>query len=105
VKRGMKGPLFISLLLHCLLILAFILKWNLDKPKRPAGGGGGVVHAVVIDQLEFKQHTEFVKQQKEEAKQAEQQKQEAERAAQEAQRQQKEAETLHLRGRGEKGQT
>ena len=67
----MTGPLVVSLFLHALLILAFVLKWNLDKPKRPGGGGGGsVVHAVVIDQLQFKQHAEFVKQQKQQ-KQAE----------------------------------
>ena len=66
MKRSMTGPVVVSLLLHALLILAFVLKWNLDKPKRPGGGGGGggVVHAVVIDQLQFKQHAEFVKQQK-----------------------------------------
>lgn len=49
MKRSMTGPVVVSLLLHALLILAFVLKWNLDKPKRPGGGGGGgVVHAVVI---------------------------------------------------------
>ena len=65
MKRSMTGPVVVSLLLHALLILAFVLKWNLDKPKRPGGGGGGgVVHAVVIDQLQFKQHAEFAKQQK-----------------------------------------
>ena len=57
VKRRMSIPLLVSIIGHALLILLFILKWNLDKPKRPGGGGGGsVVHAVVIDQLQFKQH-------------------------------------------------
>ena len=67
MKRGMRGPIVISIILHALLILMFILKWNLDKPKRPAGGGGGgggIVNAVVIDQLQFDQHKQFVKQQK-----------------------------------------
>ena len=41
MKRSMTGPVVVSLLLHALLILAFVLKWNLDKPKRPGGGGGG----------------------------------------------------------------
>ena len=43
MKRSMTGPVVVSLLLHALLILAFVLKWNLDKPKRPGGGGGGGV--------------------------------------------------------------
>ena len=63
MKRGMSGPIVISIILHALLILMFILKWNLDKPKRPAGGGGGgggIVNAVVIDQLKFDQHKQFV---------------------------------------------
>lgn len=97
MRRRITGPLLISVLMHLALGIVLLVGVNIEPPKRPAGTPGAIVHAVVIDRLEFNQHAQFVRKQQQQQKQQEEERVQQQKAEAEAARQQKQEEVVRLR--------
>ncbi len=97
MRRRITGPLLISILMHLALGVVLLVGVNIEPPKRPAGTPGAIMHAVVVDQLEFKQQAQFARKQEQQKQQQEAERVEQQKAEAEAARQQKQEEVVRLR--------